>query len=83
MSSKATGWVAAALFSLFFANVVWGAFNRTDPLSNVAETLLLLAASIAFVACVLAEEARTNARNESGAGRRAAKGGHRSDDEDV
>ena len=57
MSGRWLGLGALALFVVYFANVMVGAIQRSSPLSNVAELLVLLAAVILFVACVLRYEA--------------------------
>jgi hypothetical protein len=48
---------AALLFALFSLNVVLGSFGVAPFLGDVSEMLVLLAASIAFVAAILGREA--------------------------
>ncbi len=50
--------LAAALFAVFFANVAVGAASGAPFLGDVSEMLLLLAASISFVAAILMREQR-------------------------
>lgn len=54
--------VAGILVAAFVANVALGSVSGEPPLSNVAELLLLLAASVAFVAAILRREARDTDR---------------------
>lgn len=55
-------WSALALFVIFTVNVVMGSLSGAAFLTDVGEMLLLLAASIAFVAAILQREdaARNN-----------------------
>jgi hypothetical protein len=48
--------LAGALLALFVANVSFGSISGQPPLGNVAEMLLLLGASIAFVVAILKRE---------------------------
>lgn len=50
-------WVSGALLAVFVANVVIGAVSGAPWFGNVAEALVLFAASIAFVAGILKHEA--------------------------
>ncbi len=49
-------WLAGALFVVFAANLVAGSFFGGGFLRDIGEMLLLLAASIAFVAAILQRE---------------------------
>lgn len=57
--ARVTLWGALVLFLLFFANVASGAAGRGVVLGDVAEMLVLFAASFLFVIGVLAKEAET------------------------
>ena len=50
-------WASAAVFAVFFGNVALGAFAGRAVLGDVAEMLVLFAASILFVAAILKREA--------------------------
>ncbi|MGS4946103.1 hypothetical protein ACVDG3_11540 [Meridianimarinicoccus sp. RP-17] len=53
--------IISGLFMLaFVANVVLGAFTPQAPVGDVGEMLLLLGASVAFVAAILMREAAEN-----------------------
>lgn len=53
--------VVSGLFMLaFVSNVVLGAFTAQAPVGDVGEMLLLLGASVAFVAAILTREAAKN-----------------------
>lgn len=49
-------WTAACVFIIFFTNVAFGAFASGGFLGDVQEMLVLLAASILFVAGILKRE---------------------------
>jgi hypothetical protein len=49
--------VSAILFSVFFGNVLLGAFTGAPILDDIGEWLVLFAASIAFVVAILRREA--------------------------
>jgi len=53
---------SALLFVVFFANILLGAFSTGAFLSDVGEAVVLFAATIVFVAAMLAAEtkAKTN-----------------------
>ncbi|WP_419909938.1 hypothetical protein [Hoeflea sp.] len=53
---------SVALFVIFFANVLVGAVTGSPIFGDVAEMLVLFAASILFVAAILRSEA--DARNQ-------------------
>ena len=55
--------VSIVLFVVFAANVAIGSFTGKPFLGDIGEMLLLLAASLAFVAAILAREA--SARKDS------------------
>ncbi|MBD3677329.1 MAG: hypothetical protein HUJ27_02895 [Rhodobacteraceae bacterium] len=55
---------AAALFTIYFVNVAFGAFVGTPFFGDVAEMLLLGAASVCFVIAILKEEADAKIRTE-------------------
>ena len=56
--------IAAGLFSIFFANVVLGAFADAAFLGDVNEMLVLFASSIAFTVTILkAENAKKKSKN--------------------
>lgn len=48
--------LSLAIFSVFFANVVMGAFFRNAFLGDVGEMLVLFAAVIVFVVAILRKE---------------------------
>ena len=48
--------VAVALFSVYFSNVVLGAFADAGFLSDVGEMLVLFASSVAFTVTILKAE---------------------------
>lgn len=52
--------ISAALFVVFFINVLLGAFAGNNFLSDVGEALVLFAATLVFVAAMLAAEKRAN-----------------------
>jgi|SaaInl3SG_22_DNA_1037383.scaffolds.fasta_scaffold236246_1 hypothetical protein len=52
--------ISAALFVVFFFNVLLGAFAGNAFLSDVGEALVLFAATLVFVAAMLAAEKRAN-----------------------
>lgn len=56
---------SAAVFAVYFANVVLGAFARNAFLGDVGEMLVLFAATILFVAAILKREADRNEKNGS------------------
>lgn len=55
---------ATALFLVFIANVVVGAFAGTPMFGDVTEMLILFAASICFVAAILRREADAKTTNQ-------------------
>lgn len=56
-------WISSGLFVVFVANVIVGAVTGPAWFGNVVEALLLFAASIAFVAGILAREAAARSRD--------------------
>jgi hypothetical protein len=50
--------LAGLLLGAFVANVAYGSIDGRPPLGNVAELLLLVGASVAFVTAILKHEAR-------------------------
>jgi len=56
--------LALLLFAAFAANVVLGSMGMGRFLGDVSEMLVLLAASIAFVAAILKREAAEKNKNE-------------------
>jgi len=57
--------LAALLLIVFIANVAYGSVSGAPILGNVAEMVLLFAASIAFVAAVLKREAAAKQINQN------------------
>ena len=55
--------IAAGLFSIFFANVVLGAFADAAFLGDVSEMLVLFASSIAFTVTILKAETAKKSKN--------------------
>jgi hypothetical protein len=53
--------LAGILVAIFVANVTFGSIDGQPPLGNVAELLLLIGASVAFVVAILEHEARDRA----------------------
>ena len=51
--------LSAVLFAGFVLNVIYGATTGTPLLGDVAEMLLLFAASLVFVAAILKREAQS------------------------
>ena len=56
---------SAIVFALYFTNVAMGAFAGVSFLSDVAEMLVLFAASILFVVAILKKEADRKNKNGS------------------
>lgn len=54
-----------AVFAIYFANVVMGAFASNAFLGDVGEMLVLFAAAILFVVAILKREADRNEKNGS------------------
>ena len=57
--------ISLALFSVFVANVVLGAFANASFLGDVGEMLVLFAASLCFVVAILKREAAAKENNQS------------------
>lgn len=55
---------SAAVFAVYFANVVMGAFWSNSFLGDVGEMLVLFAATILFVIAILGREADRNKKNQ-------------------
>lgn len=55
-SKKSLNGFSAALFVVFFVNVLLGAFEGTTFLSDVGEALVLFVAVLFFVGAILAAE---------------------------
>lgn len=55
--------VSSILAAVFVLNVALGAFGYGSFLSDVQEMLVLLAASVAFVAAILQREARARGQH--------------------
>lgn len=55
--------VSTALFLIFIANVVAGAFGKAPFLNEIEEMLVLVGASLAFVVVMLKQEANSKNRN--------------------
>ncbi|SNZ21190.1 hypothetical protein [Cohaesibacter gelatinilyticus] len=53
-----------ALFLVFIANVLAGAFGNAQFLSETGEMLVLVGASLAFVVVMLKQEAHSKNRND-------------------
>lgn len=56
---------STAVFAVYFANVVLGAFASNAFLGDVGEMLVLFAATILFVVAILKREADRNKKNGS------------------
>lgn len=56
---------STAVFAVYFANVVLGAFASNAFLGDVGEMLVLFAATILFVVAILKREADRNEKNGS------------------
>lgn len=55
--------ISVLLFVVFFVNVLLGAFGGTLFLSDAGEAVVLFAATIAFVAAMLAAETKTKSNS--------------------
>lgn len=57
--------IAAALFAVFFANVLTGTLTAKPFLGDIGEMLLLLVSSLFFVAGILKSEAASKNKDRS------------------
>ena len=55
-------WVSIGLFALFVGNILLGSMNGQPLIGDVSEMLLLVAASVFFVAAILKAERESKSK---------------------